>query len=171
MYAKSGQHQQGRYSELRASSRPTLSRPACKVGRSARCARPWHRKSSLPAPPIEPLAPIEPTGQSHTLVLVRGKSRLRGTALLIVTLRHVIRIALSSPVSTLKVTRVRHVVPLAIVACALHKSRVMVHIRRCVDLVWLLRPHARQCAGASLIHASIIARISFVLYNCDVNHI
>jgi hypothetical protein len=47
----------GRYSELRASSRPTLPRPVCKVGRSARCARPRHRKSSLP-------------GQSHTLVLV-----------------------------------------------------------------------------------------------------
>ena len=30
----------GRYSELRASSRPTLPRPACKVGCSARCARP-----------------------------------------------------------------------------------------------------------------------------------
>ena len=43
----------GRYSELRASSRPTLPRPACKVGCSARCARPWHRKSSLPAPPID----------------------------------------------------------------------------------------------------------------------
>ena len=36
----------GRYSELRASSWPTLPRPACKVGCSARCARPWHRKSS-----------------------------------------------------------------------------------------------------------------------------
>ena len=60
----------GRYSELRASSRPTLPRPACKVGCSARCARPWHRKSSLPAPPIEPPSPIEPTGQTQTLVLV-----------------------------------------------------------------------------------------------------
>ena len=61
----------GRYSELRASSRPTLPRPACKVGCSARCARPWHRKSSLPAPPIEPPSPIEPTaGQTQTLVSV-----------------------------------------------------------------------------------------------------
>ena len=66
----------GRYSELRASSRPTLPRPACKVGCSARCARPWHRKSSLPAPPIEPPSPIEPTGQSHTLVLVQIAFRL-----------------------------------------------------------------------------------------------
>ena len=36
------------------------------------------------------------------------------------------------------------------------------HIQRCVDLVWLLQPRAHQCAGASLILASIIARISWL---------
>jgi hypothetical protein len=35
------------------------------------------------------------------------------------------------------------------------KSCVLLHIQRCVDLVWLLQPRAHQCAGASLIHASI----------------
>ncbi len=42
------------------------------------------------------------------------------------------------------------------------KSCVLVHIQRCVDLVWLLQPRAHQCAGASLILASIIVRISWL---------
>ena len=42
------------------------------------------------------------------------------------------------------------------------KSYVLLHIQRCVDLVWLLQPRAHQCAGASLILASIIVRISWL---------